>query len=907
MYRLNLQFVRFLLFGWVFFMTLGFSAFVYADNNLISQIVINIDDEELRQSVLRLILLKEGNEFSEEQLDESIDLLKKWGRFESVDIQKEPSSDGLRVILNLTPGLVISAIDFSGHFPYLTKRIRRNVGIRVGQIFHREDVIDEVKKIKSFFKREGYFGTVVHVRENINAANNSASLVFKINKGQQLRWRNIEVEGNSVFPDGFFKSKINSWFAYKPSRLRNSLTKVKRAYKKKGYPRLRIRIKKIFHDFENKSADIILEVSEYKKVSVRFYGNRLIRKKTLRQTVTFFTEEAYDTYEIEQSVLAIKALYATKGFLNVRVRAEKEVLSETEWLINFRIDEGQQTLVKKIKFTGERDLDERKLKNSLELKEAGFFEAGYLSKPALLKAEKYIPRLLQRQGFVGAQFLETHIDLNQWHDRAIVNFVLETGVQSTITGIRFPGLINIEEKKLRDLIQLKKGEYFNVLMMHEDVLRLQAFFADNGYPYAAIDPTEIVDPDTGDTIVIFAINEGPLVKVSEILIIGIDKTRISTIRSAIPIKAGEIYSYKKILDGESVLRSLGAYASVNITALGLEAKKDKVALLANIEEHKHLEFAAKASFDTDDNVSGVFSFTNLDLFGFGKRMHLELEAGFDTKHGEWNYIDPRLLASKFEMIFSIFTTDQKRPSFNETEIGSSVALIRNIGSKMRALAKYEVRRSIFRGGTPSPDSETTDRTLPETTLSLNYDSRDYFADPRSGLVALSSLHYFNPIFGAGANFFRLKGQYAYYGSPVRRLTVKTALDIERIITVTSGTIVPRSELLFIGGDYSIRGFGQDQAGPKNATGTPLGQRYSLFLSNEIQLRIVAGIKFVGFVDNAISAQNFSLSSRALRHTAGFGLRYITPVGPIRLDYGIKLDPVDGEDFGRVHVAFGYAF
>ena len=203
---------------------------LYAASDLVAQIRIINGGKKLEQQIRQVVLLKEGQPYSEEDLQETMQLIKQWGRFERYQVFKEHRENGWYITFDLLPGLIINRISFRGQFPYLTSRIARNVGLRVGEVYQRESIIDEVKKVRRFFEREGYFATTVKVKEDINDSAGVVSLTFNIQKGPRLRWREIHVEGNTVFPYGFFVAKINTWFPYKPSRLRDSVEKIRDAY-----------------------------------------------------------------------------------------------------------------------------------------------------------------------------------------------------------------------------------------------------------------------------------------------------------------------------------------------------------------------------------------------------------------------------------------------------------------------------------------------------------------------------------------------------------------------------------------------------------------------------------------------------------------------------------------------------
>ncbi len=878
-----------------------------ADNDIVASIHIQNHEPVSEKQIRDVLTLKEGDAFTEEKLEQSLSLLKDWNRFESISYEKEHTSDGWVLTFDLMPALVITGIKFTGHFPYLTSRVQRNIGLNIGEVYEREAIIDEVKKLRRFFERQGYFATTVRVKEKVNDKKGTVALKFIIRKGPRLRWRNIEVEGNKAVSTGYFRSKVNAWYPYQPSRLRKSIEKIKEHYKKKGYPRARIRVQNINRDFEAGKADLDIVVSEQSHLDIRFHGNNSVLRRNLMQAITFFREEAYDSYEVRASVESLKEYYLKRGFLDVEVKAEKKLVKPARHRIDFFIKEGPQTLVKKIRFEGSETLDESKVKKELSLKPAGFFTSGYLSRPALERDRRIIPNLLREQGYPEGELKGTSVKFTPLHDRANVEFVVHEGLQTVVRELSFTGADHADMNKLKKPLKLKPGKPYSEIAVKDDKLRIKNYYADNGYPYAEVESEANVDEENGDVNVIFHVNEGPLVTIGSILIIGIDHTRASTIRSALYVDRGDPYSRSKILRGASILRKLGSFESVKVDTIGLKEKQETVHLSVNVEERERYIFDLKASYSTDDRLTGVFALRNLDVMGFGKRMSLIATLGFDTRGGELNYIDPHLLGGDIEMVLSGFIENEDRPSFDQTSYGGSFSLLKDIGRSMSILGRYQLERTLFHGGTPDPDEDTDDRTLPHVRVSFNYDTRDYFADPRKGIFSETSLDYFHQFFGTSANFFRLRGQFNYYLSPHSRFTFVNSMRMGGAIPVTSSEVIPRSELFFIGGDYTVRGFDQDKAGPLDASGTPIGQKFMFIWNTELQLRVAGNVKLAAFLDTGTAGQSFTFTKASLRHSAGIGLRYITPVGPVRLDYGFVLDRAPDEGVGRLHFTFGYAF
>ena len=200
-----------------------------------------------------------------------------------------------------------------------------------------------------------------------------------------------------------------------------------------------------------------------------------------------------------------------------------------------------------------------------------------------------------------------------------------------------------------------------------------------------------------------------------------------------------------------------------------------------------------------------------------------------------------------------------------------------------------------------------DHTTSKFSFSFNYDRRDSYSDPQKGYVAFAGVDYSNKLIASSFNFLQPKGYFAYYLPLGSRTTLITFVRMEGI-KVFGGDQLPRDKKLFLGGDYTVRGFDEDSVGPIGTDGRPAGGQLLISSSSEIQTRLFRNFKLALFLDSGSLTNDFgTVSTASFRHSAGAGLRYVTPIGPLRLDYGFKLDKRVGESVGRLHLAFGYSF
>ncbi len=860
-----------------------------------------VSDSEIRN----LLPLKEGDLFSETKWEQALSSLKKWGRFYEVRGEKKATPQGLELTLHLVEGLLISRIEVKGSYPFLSNRIRRLVALQPGDLFDDEEIAQQAIKIESFYQREVYEGTQVKVFTKKNEKKGTVEIQYQIQKGFRYRISAVTVKGNTVFPSGWFSSKINLLRPYRPRRFRQSLEKIREEYRNEGYVRARVRLSEMVQDPIQKKLHPILEVTEGDHLTVLFRGNRRMAIKSLRRILPIYTDGGYGTYEMEESVRAIIDLYHSRGFQEVEVLARGERVSRGERRIVFDIQEGPETRVKQVALEGNEKISDRKIRKNLHTKEETLFRNAPWQPEIIEEDFKNLTPILRSRGALEAKTIETRTTFSPLKDKATVTFEVEEGPITEIREIRIEGNQVFAENRLKKKLKMKEGDIYLEEKINRDKENLVRYYASRGYPYVHVEPE--LQGSGAETTLIYHIQEGDFVRIGEILIIGNQRTRRRSIESALLLKKGDLFNYRKLIDSESSLRRLGAFRSVSIETIGLLEKEPIVHLKIRVEESESVILDLAAAFDTDDQFTGSTTLNHVNLFGFAKRANLKLTGGRDIQKGELNFIDPHSLGYNLEAILTGLAEMEQRPSFDDLDVGGSVSLLREITPQLNLLTKYQLIRTYFRNVLDPTEESEQDHTTSKVSFSASYDRRDSFADPTRGFATVGGVDLSTKIAGSGFNFIQPKAQFAHYVSFGGRWTLLNFIRGEGI-DIIGDDVLTRDQRLFLGGDYTVRGFNQDAVGPVGANTRPFGGLILLLHTAELQTRLFKNFKSALFVDSgSITNRLGDVSLASIRHGGGLGLRYITPVGPIRLDYGFKLDRQTGEDLSRLHFTFGYAF
>lgn len=874
-------------------------------------VAIEIQDDGRAKEIRGVLPFKEGDPYDPAKLEQAASYLKKWGRFREASVTTRQVPGGVAVVIAVKEGTIISGIDIRRTYPYLSTRIRRLVTVHSGDLYDEEAARSQAEKIASFYRRQGYDETEVTFTSRFNEKKNTVDLTYRVDVGTRYRIGKITVNGNTVFPPGYFNSQINPLLLYRPTRMRKSLDSIRKDYQDKGYLGARVRLTDLGKDAAARTVNPVIDIREGKRVTVLFKGNRRVLAGNLKKVMPMFTDGGTSRYEIEASAKAILDYYRKRGFQEAAVTFEREEPENPEdpaLLVRFVIQEGPQTRVKTVDIQGNREIKDRKIKKKLLTKENTIFEKGYYQPRTVVEDFSRIPAVMADRGALDAKAIDHETELNRFHDKALVTFTVDEGPVVRLEDILFEGNERISSRRLTRRLKFDPGDPVSPSKIEAGKEALTVFYANHGFPYAAVVPDLQRQGEGGDRATLtYRIQEGTETKIGEVLVVGNERTDKKAVLRAMRIRPGKTFSYEKILESESHLRRSGAFRSVTIQTIGLTEREPVVHLVVKVEEYRKILMDFGVSYDTDNSFTGELSLSHINLGGTIRRANLRLIGGRDIQKGELLFKDSFFVGYPFEASFNVFLERDLKPGFKTVEGGGALGFLREFTPRMTFLGRFELIRTFFSDVVDDTGIEEEDHTTSKFSFSFNYDKRDSFADPSKGFVALAGIDISTKLIASTFNFFQPKGLIAHYLPLGNRTTLINFVHAEGI-KVLGADALTRDERLFLGGDYSVRGFDQDSVGPTGADGRPAGGQLLLAATTELQTRLFNNFKLAFFLDHGSITNDFSdVSLDSFRHSAGFGLRYVTPVGPLRLDYGFKLDKKAGESVGRLHFAFGYAF
>jgi outer membrane protein insertion porin family len=441
------------------------------------------------------------------------------------------------------------------------------------------------------------------------------------------------------------------------------------------------------------------------------------------------------------------------------------------------------------------------------------------------------------------------------------------------------------------------GEIFNREHVRDALSRLTDLYADQGYAFVDVNPITIAHKDQPLVDLTFEIRKGSKVYFERINILGNTKTRDRVIRRDLGMVEGELYSLTAMKRTRDQLNALGYFKEVNVNTQKGSAD-DKMVVNVKVEEGPTGSFSAGVGYSSIDKLVALLSVSQNNLFGWGHRVVAQTQLGAISRYFNLSYIEPRLFDTQVLAGADAFNTYRDYDDYSVKRTGGLVRIGVPLFEAVRATLhyKYEVVDvyNILEGSSIIITDQEGESTTSSVGLLFRRDNRNHRFDPTAGSDNYFSVEYAGGVLGGTNEFTKYVANSAWFYTPFYSLTFSARGQIGYI----TGDPIPLYERFRLGGIYTVRGFETWSIGPKDpATGEVIGGDKMLLFNVEMIFPISKEINLKGLIffdaGNAWDVgEPYMLDD--LRMSVGGGIRWMSPVGPLRLEWGYNLDPREGE-------------
>ncbi len=664
-----------------------------------------------------------------------------------------------------------------------------------------------------------------------------------------------------------------------------------------------IKVKKIPYEEGEKIIFVVAERPIIGEINLK--GVEALREQTVREILTLEVGDIFSERLLRKDIDRIIALYREKGHHLVEVEAKKEEIAG-EVVVNYIINEGVAVRVRKIEIRGNELLSERKIKGTMVTRVHRLLQPGIFREDLLNDDLSRIIALYHNEGFLQARIVDTEKHFTG--DGRWVHLIIEVseGPRFSTGEVGIYGNLLFSDEELMDILSLRTGEVFSLAKLAEDRRRIESYYARAGHIFAQAGIETRIDEERKKVEIAYRITEGPLIFVEKIEIRGNRTTRDEVIRRELTIKPGDVFNRDEIERSRLRVHGLGFFYGVNWWTTEGSAP-DRKNLVFEVEERKTGTLLLGVSYG-DAGFGGTVSLSqdNFDIRNFpaftggGQRIRLEADIGEEQTTYELSFTEPWLFGRPLLFGFDIHSTARRWEFHTEESAGWQLRLGHRLGEFVHGTVAYnhrDITITDVEGGAPVHIlAEEGRRTINSLILGLVDDRRNLPVHPTAGHRSSITAELAGGMLGGDVEFNKFTGETRWFFTPFEEWE-ELVLDIR----LRGGFLTddaPFHERFFLGGIHTVRGYPERGLGPV-VRGEPLGGEEMLVFNVEFRYPLVRDIKLAAFLDAGyLGAEGYNSSSGV---SIGVGLRMVTPIGPVRLDYGYSIE----REEGRLHFTIGW--
>jgi outer membrane protein insertion porin family len=693
---------------------------------------------------------------------------------------------------------------------------------------------------------------------------------------------------------------------------------------------------------------------------VRIQGASQVGREKIEAALGVTPRTVLDRSKVAEGIEKVRRLYGEQGYGNAQVDYAVSVESNNQAVLVLDINEGNRLLIKKISFEGNRTFSESELKGLMATKEEWLFSfitnRGVLDRDILTNDVAILGNHYIDHGYIDHKIDEPVV--LRGRDGLELVIRVHEGPQYRVGKVEIGGdLIQGGEEMLKQ-VKITEGQIFRGSRLRDDISTLTDLYSNKGFAFAQIEPVTKVNASEKKVDIALVIDKGPPVYFNRVLVAGNTKTRDKVVRRELQTSEQELYSSSKITQSRNALQRTGYFEDVQLTTKKTD-QPDTVDLLVDVKEGPTGTFTLGAGFSSGDGFIFNASIAEKNLFGLGQGLNGSFAIGSSRQDFIVGFTEPYFKDTPMALGVDAFSTEREYNDFDERKLGFGINTsypLKDVSvpfygrlRKQPALGSDQLASNpapsvwdYMRGGLGYEFTRETinnvEATAPSTiqdekgtsltsamTPSISYDSRDHFFNPTEGAKSAFSVKFAG--LGGDNRFIKsdLSGRWYYPllkdpnwgGAYVLSLGGSLGYGVGLAERDNGKKDLPLFERYFLGGINSVRGFAERSLGPRedancdpfgNCTDTEVvGGDKAMVLSAELMFPIMEqfGLRGVAFFDMGNSfgeSDKFSITD--LRRSVGFGARWMSPFGPLRVELGFPLNKQSDDETSVIGFTLG---
>jgi len=658
---------------------------------------------------------------------------------------------------------------------------------------------------------------------------------------------------------------------------------------------------------------VVEEKPAIREIIVR--GNKKVKKDKILEVMDIKKFAVASEPAIKENIEKALALYRDKGYYEVKITHTLEPISKTEVNLVLNVDEGTKLYVKEIEFEGNKAVKSKDLRGVMETKTWNIASlvtgTGRLNREVLERDMEKISAYYMNRGYIKVKVGEPRLDIRA--GKIYITIPITEGPEFKVGSIDFKGDLIEGKEQLRKRLEIIKAKVYSRETLQQDMTTLGDLYADHGYANADVTPLIKENEENLTVDITFDIQQGKKVQVERIEISGNIKTRDKVIRREIRVYEQELFSATKLKESLKNLRRLEYFEDVNFSTNPGSAP-DRVNLKITVKERPTGSFGIGVGYSTQDKLVGMVEISQANLFGRGQQVRLQGLIGSITTRFRFSFTEPYLFDRPLALGIDAFNWERVYDEYTRKDKGGGFRLSHPLKWQYtRLYGNYrfeDVHISDLRANASQTLKEAASiHTTSAVSLTLRRDSRDAIFTPTKGSDNSISVEMAG--LGGDTAFMRYVVESGWYFN-VWRKTVFVLHGRIGYMNVLPWGQLPAYEKYYLGGIDSIRGFKYAEISPRDPrTNERIGGDKFAQLNVEFRYPMPFLSKFgmtgTVFFDTGNVWGSGEGYFSSMRTAAGTGIRWYSPMGPLRIEWGYNLKPKSYEKHSAWEFSVGGSF
>jgi outer membrane protein assembly complex protein YaeT len=869
----------------------------------------------------------------------AIDALYATGRYHDIAVEASPSGAGVELRIVTEFNYFVSGVTIDGAAdPPSREQLRTASKLELGALFTESEMEPAALSLLERLRANGLYGAQLSYHVDFSSGDEEAGIYFRISPGVRARFDGINLSGTPTQPPdklgriagwrrGLLYIPLPGWRELTEQRLQSGINKIESSVQKGNHLEAHVTLENLNYHRDTNRVTPTLLVAGGPELEVDILGAKVSAGR-LRQLLPMYEERAVDNSLLLEGQRNLIEYFQSQGYYDTQVSFEQSQPAPDHSVIAYSVERGLRSKLVNIEIAGNRYFDTPTVRERLLMTPARFirYPQGRFSPRLLQQDTNAILDLYRANGFHDAQVASAKNDdyKGKRGDLSVTLEIME-GPQWIVHSLAIEGVLPTDDAYLRSILRSMPGEPYSEASIGADRDTILNYYFNHGYQNATFDWTQSAGPLATQVDLHFVVQPGKQEFVRNVLVRGLEHTRASLVAERINLVPKEPLSTVRISESQQRLYDLGVFSKVQTAIQDPDGDEDSKIVLFHLDEASRYSFNAGVGAElarigggvtTFDAPAGTTAFSprvtaglsRLDFLGLGHTVSVQtLVSTLEDRVGV-TYQAPQLAGRQnLSLTFSgLFDDSSDVRTFTSHRLEGSIELGQKVSRANRIQYRYTIRRVTIPMDTLKisplliPIFSAPDRA---GIISMSYiqDHRDDPTDSKQGYLNTVDVGVAWKYFGSATDYRRLVLHNSTYHRIGHDMVLARSTQFGWIDGM-GGAAIPFAERFFAGGASTNRAFPDNQAGPRDPeTGFPLGGTAFLFNNTELRFPLfgdnVGGVLFhdIGNVYQDVDAISLHFNQRNIQdfkyavNSFGIGIRYRTPIGPIRIDLSLSPD------------------